>query len=172
MHQCSIYYVVFCCDSKCRALWEFNSRTFSPASSPCTYYDQFGHETGHLIRLTFKVSSTTPADDILSFFLNYFLEKTRFGISCESSARQMIHMKCPMLFSLKNSKKYLKTSAANVIDALRLTSSNSHSEQMSVQNKVVYLSPVMRGIIRHPWSPRYYNLQVRHPCVRNYYCVK
>ena len=30
-----------------------------------------------------------------------FSEKIRFDISCESSARQMIHMKCQALFSLK-----------------------------------------------------------------------
>ena len=33
------------------------------------------------------------ADDIQNFFF-YFSEKTSLDISCESSAKQMIHMKC------------------------------------------------------------------------------
>ena len=36
------------------------------------------------------------------FFYYYFSEKIRLSISCESSARQMIHMKCWVLSSLKN----------------------------------------------------------------------
>ena len=36
-------------------------------------------------------------------------------MSCESTARQTIHMKCQALFSLKNKKK---SSAAAVINAL------------------------------------------------------
>ena len=36
------------------------------------------------------------------FFLNYFSEKIRLGISCESSAKQMIHMKYQAL--LKKTK--------------------------------------------------------------------
>ena len=34
---------------------------------------------------------TTTADHILNYFF-YFSEKTKLDISCESSARQMIHM--------------------------------------------------------------------------------
>ena len=40
-----------------------------------------------------------------SFF--YFSEKTSLDISCESSAWQMIHMKCQDLFSLNFKKKIL-----------------------------------------------------------------
>ena len=36
----------------------------------------------------------------------------RLDISCESSAQQMIHMKCQVLFSLKNNKMNFKTSSA------------------------------------------------------------
>ena len=54
--------------------------------------------------LILKVSNITAADDIL-IFLIYFIEKIRLGISCESSAKQMIHMKCQVLFSLKSKKK-------------------------------------------------------------------
>ena len=54
-----------------------------------------------------KAPITTVADDnfflVISFF--YFSEKTSIDISCESSAWQMIHMKCQDLFSLKNKKK-------------------------------------------------------------------
>ena len=52
--------------------------------------------------LTLKVPITTEQTTILFFF---FSEKTSLDISCESSARQTIHMKCQDLFSLKNEKK-------------------------------------------------------------------
>ena len=44
----------------------------------------------------------------------YFSEKTSLDISCESSAWQMIHMKCQDLFSLKN-KKYIIIKKKNVV---------------------------------------------------------
>ena len=43
------------------------------------------------------------ADDIQIFF-DYFSEKTSLDISCESSAKQMIHMKCRLVFSEKKKK--------------------------------------------------------------------
>ena len=57
------------------------------------------------------------------FYFIYFSEKTSLDISCESSAWQMIHMKCQDLFSLKNKKKKNKKkllSAAVAIGALRV----------------------------------------------------
>ena len=54
--------------------------------------------------LMVKVLITTTADDT-DFFLNYVSEKIRLHISCESSARQMIHIKWQVLFSLKITKK-------------------------------------------------------------------
>ena len=42
----------------------------------------------------------------------YFSEKTSLDISCGLSAKQMIHMKCQDLFSLKNKKKNKKLSSA------------------------------------------------------------
>ena len=45
-------------------------------------------------------------DDILKFFV--FSEKTSLDISCESSAKQTIHMKFQDLFSLKNREKKKK----------------------------------------------------------------
>ena len=54
--------------------------------------------------LTLKVPITTTADDNFDFFF-YFQMKTSLDISCESSAKQTIHMKYQDLFSLKNKKK-------------------------------------------------------------------
>ena len=56
--------------------------------------------------LTLKAQITTAADDSLEYFFQHFSEKIRLVISCESSARQRIHMKHQDLFSSKdNSKK-------------------------------------------------------------------
>ena len=63
--------------------------------------------------ITLKGPFTTAADDNFFFFFFYFTEKTSLDISCESSAWQMIHMKCQDLFSLKNEKKFWMSSAAN-----------------------------------------------------------
>ena len=41
-------------------------------------------------------------------FLFLFSEKIRLGISCESSARQMINLKCQKLFSLKKIQRKKK----------------------------------------------------------------
>ena len=49
----------------------------------------------------------------------YFLEKTSLDISCESSAKQTIHMKCQDLFSLKKNLKKL-LSAAVVVGTLKV----------------------------------------------------
>ena len=38
------------------------------------------------------------------YFLLLFFRENKTGISCESSAGQMIHMKCQALFSLKSRK--------------------------------------------------------------------
>ena len=65
------------------------------------------------------MQSKIVADNIVFFY--YFSEKIKLGISCESSARQMIHMKCQALFSLKKKIK-IKTemlSAAVVISTFR-----------------------------------------------------
>ena len=54
--------------------------------------------------LTLKAPFTTKADDNFFFFF-FFSEKTSLDISCESSAKQTIHMKYLDLLSLKNKKK-------------------------------------------------------------------
>ena len=58
--------------------------------------------------LTLKAPITTAADDnyfYIYIYIFYFLEKTNFNISYESSAWQTVHMKCQDLFSLKKKKK-------------------------------------------------------------------
>ena len=54
------------------------------------------------LELTLKASKKIAADD--TFFHFSFSKKIRLEVSCESSAKQRIHMKCQVLFSLK---KYL-----------------------------------------------------------------
>ena len=44
------------------------------------------------------------ADNILKFLFFYFSERTSLDISCESSAKQTIHMKYQDLFSSENNK--------------------------------------------------------------------
>ena len=58
--------------------------------------------------LTLKVPITTAADDIHRYFFIIFLEKIRLDFSCESSARQRIHMKHQALFSSKDKSKKKK----------------------------------------------------------------
>ena len=71
--------------------------------------------------LTLKVPITTAADDnFFLFFFFYFSEKTSLDISCESSAWQMIHMKCQDLFSLKNKKKFECCLLQILLGALRV----------------------------------------------------
>ena len=55
----------------------------------------------HYVSHNIKMIITTTAKGT-SFFL--FSEKIRLDNSCESSAWQMIHMKCQVLSYLKNSK--------------------------------------------------------------------
>ena len=54
---------------------------------------------------------TTVASDILIFYLYiffFFRKKIRLDILCELSARQMIHMKCQVLFSIKNTETSIR----------------------------------------------------------------
>ena len=66
--------------------------------------------------LTLKAPKKIAADDTLIFYF-YLSKELRLGVSCESSARQRIHMKYQVLFSLKNSEKIF---TAEVIGALRV----------------------------------------------------
>ena len=51
-----------------------------------------------------KCLTKIVADDTL-FFYFYLSKEIRLDVSCESSARQRIHMKYQVLFSLKNNEK-------------------------------------------------------------------
>ena len=55
--------------------------------------------------LTLKAPSKICSRRHLSLFFFNFSKKTSLDISCESSAKQTIHMKYQDLFSLKNLKK-------------------------------------------------------------------
>ena len=48
--------------------------------------------------LTLKVPITTAAEDPFNFYYYYYSQKISLDISCESSAKQMIHMKCQDFF--------------------------------------------------------------------------
>ena len=56
--------------------------------------------------LTFIALITTTADDTLKYCFVLFSEKISLDILCESSALQMIHMKCQVFFSLKNNNQF------------------------------------------------------------------
>ena len=45
---------------------------------------------------------STAADGGLEYFVMFFSENIRLDVSCESSAKQRIHMKHQALFSLKD----------------------------------------------------------------------
>ena len=47
-----------------------------------------------------EAQNKTAADDTMNLF-HYFSERITLVISCKSYAKQMIHMKCQALFSLK-----------------------------------------------------------------------
>ena len=55
-----------------------------------------------MVILTLKSQSKIVADILKK---NYFSDKIKLGISCESSALQMIHMLCQVLFSLKKNNR-------------------------------------------------------------------
>ena len=57
--------------------------------------------------LTFKELSFAVADNILKFILVFFRDNKDLH-SYELSTRQMIHMKCQALFSVKKKKKKKK----------------------------------------------------------------
>ena len=70
---------------------------------------------GTVYILTLKVLSKIVTDNILSSF--FFSGKIKLVISCESCARQITHMKCQALFSVK--KKIEMSSSAHVITTLK-----------------------------------------------------
>ena len=75
------------------------------------YYLNLIHKETFGSYLPFKKLIIAAAGDIFMLFIFlgvivlHFSEKIRLDISCESSAKQTIHLKCQVLFSLKNNKK-------------------------------------------------------------------
>ena len=55
--------------------------------------------------LTIKALGKVIAEDILIFYCYSFSEKIRLGISCESSAYQIVHIKCQVLYIILWNKK-------------------------------------------------------------------
>ena len=63
--------------------------------------------------LTLKAPITTAAEDSLEYFFIFFSDKIMLDISCETSARQRIHMKHQTLFTLKDKSKNNKSVYCN-----------------------------------------------------------
>ena len=55
--------------------------------------------------LTLKVQKKKIAADVILIFFFYLLKKIRLDFSCASTAKQRIHLKHRVLFSLKNNEK-------------------------------------------------------------------
>ena len=71
--------------------------------------------------LTLKALITTAADHIHEYFFYCSSKKIRLDISCESSARQRIHMKYQALFSSKDKSKTIKSRLLQILyGALRV----------------------------------------------------
>ena len=70
--------------------------------------------------LTINTLITTAAGNIWLFQCVLFFRNIKLDISCESSATQMIHMKCQVLFSQKNNanKKKLECHLLQFCSAL------------------------------------------------------
>ena len=75
----------------------------------------FGMEL--FFHLTLKAPSKICSRQHFKIFILcfYFSEKTRLDISCESSAWQMIHMKCQDSFSSDNKKKNKKKKNIRIV---------------------------------------------------------
>ena len=58
--------------------------------------------------LILKAAIMSAADKIHKYFYIVFQKKIRLDISCESSAKQRIHMKHQALFSSKDKSKNIK----------------------------------------------------------------
>ena len=88
----------------------FSMKTFCryPFEVPCRGTHMFLRRNKKNIYLwTLKAPNKTYSRWHLFLFFYFFKEKS-LDISCESSAKQMIHMKCQDLFSLKKKKKKKK----------------------------------------------------------------
>ena len=61
-----------------------------------------------IITLSLKAPITTAADDIHKYLFIFVFQRKQDDISCESSARQRIHLKHQALFSSEDKSKKLK----------------------------------------------------------------
>ena len=77
-----------------------------------------GSRHGNVLELTFTTLLAISGDDKLVIF-SYFSQKTGFDISCESSPKETICMKCQNLFSGKKKKKFSMSSAENFTQSAR-----------------------------------------------------
>ena len=75
-------------------------------STPLCYSISF---TRRAFLLTLKAPSKIAADDTFIIFTFYLLKKIRLDVSCESSAKQRIHMKYKALFYQKKQWKIFQT---------------------------------------------------------------
>ena len=82
--------------------------------------------------LSIKVLITITPNDTLKLFI--FSEKIQLNISCESSAWQMIHMKCCLIFSEKEKEMKKMSSAAGVISALEVNLNKSNHYNKTIHN--------------------------------------
>ena len=107
------------------------------------------------IFLTLKAPITTAADDIFFFFFQK--KKTSLDISCESSAWQMIHMKCQDLFPLKNKKKIFECCLLQILlSALRVSNNFSYVRFNSNSFRNIFGTRSFKcGKVIGPWSPRW-----------------
>ena len=77
-------------------------------------------------RLTVHLTLKAPSKICSRRHSIFFFREKSLDISCESSAKQTIHMKCQYLFSLKNKNKKM-SSAAVVVCALRLKNAKNYT---------------------------------------------
>ena len=85
-----------------------NGRVASPESLSINNTVKSSFRVMEMLTIPLKCQAKIAADDTLIvffFFYFYLLKEIRLDVSYESSARQRIHMKNQVLFSLKNNEK-------------------------------------------------------------------
>ena len=83
----------------------------------------------HRNYLTLTAPITTAADDIYKILFHCFSEIIRLDVSCETSARQRIHMKNQALFSSKDKSKKSKCRLLQfLVGALRVKRHNHYND--------------------------------------------
>ena len=101
--------VKFCFSLNCNKTRCLEPATLLALASRRVYYTASQSAcvwVSNLAYLTLKAPSKIAADDILIFYF-YLSKEIRLDFSCESYARQRIHLKHQVLFSLKNNEKII-----------------------------------------------------------------